>query len=116
MSEETTPKPAETEAAEKPAKAPKKEKPPALEDKPFEEFITQDFLPGLKQTLAKLGIADLDVQFDKRKMPIAALSSDTYSQVVGQMPGGKQFNIISRKTTSRLPSFLPGQTMGLSPR
>lgn len=118
MSEETTPKPAETEApaAEKPAKAPKKEKAPALEDKPFAEFISQDFLPGLKQTLAKLGISDLDLQFDQRKMPIAALSDDTYSQVVGHMQGGKrQFSIIFSKDDIQAPKFFAWADNGAQP-
>ena len=43
MVEETQPK----------EKKEKKEKPPALEDKPFTEFIEQHFVPTLKESLNK---------------------------------------------------------------
>lgn len=101
MSEEETPKPAakaKPEGAEKPPAKAKKEKPPALEDKPFNEFITQDFMPGLTQTLAKVGVQDLDLQFEKRKLPIAGLGDEAYWQVIGHWQGGhRQFNIIFSK-------------------
>ncbi|HEY9662872.1 MAG TPA: DUF2996 domain-containing protein [Allocoleopsis sp.] len=103
MSEETNPKTPETEAAgseEKPAKAPKakKEKPPALEDKPFAEFITQDYMPALTQTLAKMGIQDLDLKFEKRKLPIEGLGDGEFWQVIGKWQGGhRQFIIFFSK-------------------
>ncbi len=39
-------------AEETPTKPAKKEKPPAVEDKPFPEFINEAFLPALTQALA----------------------------------------------------------------
>lgn len=99
---ENTPNPEANAAGaeEKPAKAPKakKEKPPALEDKPFAEFIKQDYLPALSQTLAKVGIQDLDLKFEQRKLPIADLGDGSYWQVIGQwQKGQRQFNIIFSK-------------------
>ena len=46
-------KPASGEA---PAAKPKKEKPPALEDKPFADFITQDYMPSLKRRWQPQGL------------------------------------------------------------
>ncbi|MCY7282418.1 MAG: DUF2996 domain-containing protein [Cyanobacteria bacterium CAN_BIN43] len=89
---------------EKPAKAPKKEKPPALEAKPFEEFINQDYLPALKQTLPKMGLADVDLKFEKRRMPVAG--DDDCWQVIGTWLGGKrQFVIIFFKEDIQAPKF-----------
>jgi len=89
---------------EKPAKAPKKEKPPALEAKPFEEFINQDYLPALKQTLPKMGLADVDLKFEKRRMPVAG--DDDCWQVIGTWLGGKrQFVIAFSKEDIQAPKF-----------
>ena len=89
---------------EKPAKAPKKEKPPALEAKPFEEFINQDYLPALKKTLPKMGLADVDLKFEKRRMPVAG--DDDCWQVIGTWLGGKrQFVIIFSKEDIQAPKF-----------
>ena len=60
------------DAAKKPAA--KKEKAPALEDKPFTEFIQQDVLPALKAALAKQGIEQLSLSFEKQKIPIIGYS------------------------------------------
>ncbi|ACK68268.1 conserved hypothetical protein [Rippkaea orientalis PCC 8801] len=83
MTEETTPQP------------PKKEKPPALEDKPFTEFIEQDFTPALKEGLTKQGISDVQLSFTKDKMSIpGADSTEQFWQVVGTFNQGKrQFNL-----------------------
>jgi hypothetical protein len=80
------------EGEAKPAKA-KKEKPPALEDKPFADFITQDYLPSLQKTLANQGIKDLDLKFEKRALPIAGIGDSECWQVIGHWDGGKQFII-----------------------
>jgi hypothetical protein len=79
-----------------PAKAPaKKEKAPALEDKPFGEFIQQDYLPALKAALAKRGVEDLELTFTKEKFPIQGFSSAEESwQVIGKFKQGqRQFNV-----------------------
>ncbi|NCJ07658.1 DUF2996 domain-containing protein [Synechococcales cyanobacterium C] len=77
MSEETSPKTedktqeavespkgkpeAKPEAKAKPA--PKAPKPPAIEEKPFSEFVEQHYLPELKKALTAKKIEDLSLQF-----------------------------------------------------
>src|ERR671932_500537 len=89
-------KPAAQADGEKPAatKA-KKEKPPAPEDKPFNEFIEQEYLPALKTALAEQGVQDLEVTFVKDKIQIPGLSQNGGCwQVMGSWQGGKrQFNV-----------------------
>lgn len=111
------PKPTEAANGEaKPAKAAKKEKPPALEDKPFPEFINQHFLPALKQTLAKTGIPEIDLKFEKRKLPIAALGESECWQVIGQWQQGKrQFNIIFSKEDIQSAKFFTYADNGAQP-
>ena len=92
-------KPDEQKAkAEKKPAAKKKEKPPKLEDKPFEEFMEQHYLPGLKSAMEKEGIDDLSLEFAKRKFEVLGQTSDEpYWQVHGQwvdpVEGQLQFNI-----------------------
>jgi hypothetical protein len=88
-------KAADGDSDAKPAAKAKKEKPPALEDKPFAEFINQHFLPTLKENLAKQGIEDLDLKFEKQKLPISGLDENPECwQVIGHWKSGKrQFNI-----------------------
>jgi hypothetical protein len=79
---------AETAPADKPAKAaeaaPKKaakEKPPAVEDKPFADFIEQDYLPALENAFAEQSVADLALSF-------------TDNQVTGSWQDGqRQFTV-----------------------
>jgi hypothetical protein len=61
---------AETAAADQLEKAsevaPKKaakEKPPAVEDKPFADFIEQDYLPALESAFTEQSVADLTLGF-----------------------------------------------------
>lgn len=84
MSEETE--------AKKPAA--KKEKPPAVEDKPFAEFIEQDYIPALQDALTSQGLEDLELKFAKEKFPTSVGTSEPCWQVMGQWKGGKrQFNV-----------------------
>lgn len=85
---------ADDKPAAKGAKA-KKEKPPAVEDKPFADFIQQDYLPSLQKSLAKQGIEDLDLKFEKQKLPIRGLNESTeYWQVIGHwQQGSRQFYV-----------------------
>jgi hypothetical protein len=87
-------KPATADAAA-PAAAPKKEKPPAVEAKPFTEFIQQDYLPALSQALADKGISDLKVELKRAKMPVKGYeTAPDCSQVIGSWSSGKrQFNV-----------------------
>jgi hypothetical protein len=87
-------KPAAAEGAAdgKPARA-KKEKAPTIEDKPFTEFINQDFLPNLRKTLTTQGVQDLDLKFEKRSLPVKGIEDTNCWQVIGQLDAGKQFVI-----------------------
>jgi hypothetical protein len=94
MAEETNQKPAETEkTAAKPAA--KKEKPPAVEDKPFEEFMQQYYLPALQQAIAKEGVTDANLTFTKQQYPIIGFdSAEECWQIIGSWNNGqRQFNV-----------------------
>ena len=69
--EKTTPTQDAPDPAAKAAKSPpKKEKPPALEDKPFTEFMEQNFLPTLATALQAKGIEDIQLTFDQRPLAV----------------------------------------------
>lgn len=82
--------------ADKPAaaKAAKKEKAPAVEDKPFAEFIQQHYLPALKTALSKAGAENLELDFAKQKVLVAGYNEECW-QVSGRLQNGvlRQFNI-----------------------
>ncbi len=72
----------------------KKAKPPAVEDKPFTEFINQDFLPALQTALAKIGLGDVTLEFTQKPLPISGADSKAYWQVQGNWPRDlKKFNL-----------------------
>jgi Protein of unknown function (DUF2996) len=77
------------------AKAAKKEKAPSVEDKPFTQFIEQDYLPALQKAIAQEGVKDLQLSFAKQKLPIIGLpSTEEYWQVIGSWQNGqRQFNV-----------------------
>ncbi len=87
-------KPVADKSAAKGAKA-KKAKPPAVEDKPFNEFIEQEYLPALKTAFAKQGVNDINVTFVKDKIQIPGMSpTDDCWQVKGNWNNGqRQFNV-----------------------
>lgn len=89
MAEETTPN-----AQAKPA-AKKKEKPPALEDKPFTEFIEQHFTPTLHKELTKTGLTDVELSFSQEKLALpGANTNEPCWQVIGTWNNGqRQFNL-----------------------
>jgi hypothetical protein len=86
---------AKAKGDEPPAKAAKKEKAPAVEDKPMLEFVQQDYLPAVKKALESQGIQDLDLTFEKQKIPIAGYEREPECwQVIGRWQGGwRQFNV-----------------------
>ncbi|MEH2196114.1 MAG: DUF2996 domain-containing protein [Nostoc sp.] len=91
-------KPATAATEEKPAaaKAAKKEKAPSVEDKPFVEFIEQDYLPALQKAIAQQGVQDLQVSFAKQKLPITGFeSAEECWQIIGSWKetGLRQFNL-----------------------
>ncbi|WP_427161126.1 DUF2996 domain-containing protein [Aliinostoc sp. HNIBRCY26] len=86
------------EATEKPAAKPaaaKKEKAPAVEDKPFVEFMEQEYLPALQKAIASEGVKDLQLAFKKQKLPVAGMqSAEECWQIVGSWQNGqRQFNV-----------------------
>lgn len=93
MTEETK----TTTPAEKTPKPPaaKKEKPQAIEDKPFMEFIQEHFNPTLKSALEAKGINDLVLNFQKTKISIKGLpENEEYWQLIGDWnKGDRHFNI-----------------------
>lgn len=81
------------EGGKKPPAKAKKEKPPKVEDKPFADFIHQDYLPALQAAFAKEGINDLEVTLIEQKLPIANSSEECW-QVAGKFKNGqRQFNV-----------------------
>lgn len=70
------------------SKKDKEQKEPAIEDKPFAEFIEQHFLSALEEALKQEGINDLDLSFQKDKFPLGDL--EECSQVIGQWDGGNR--------------------------
>jgi Protein of unknown function (DUF2996) len=74
---------------------PKKEKPPAVEAKPFTDFIQQDYLPALTQALGAKGVTDLQIALKQAKIPIKGFeTAPECSQVIGRWNGGnRQFNV-----------------------
>jgi Protein of unknown function (DUF2996) len=101
------PKPTDAEASTNPAAetpadataeaapAAKKVKPPALEDKPFADFIQQDFIPAIQSNLNDQGLADVQLAFTKQPVSISGVPGvpDCW-QIVGKWKDGKrQFNL-----------------------
>lgn len=66
MSETTASSP--EQAAAKPAAKPKAEKPPAIEELPFDEFITTHYLPALTKAFGKQGVADVTLKFENSQV------------------------------------------------
>jgi len=75
--------------------AAKKEKPAALEDKPFAEFIQQAYLPALETAIAQQGVTDLNLSFVKQNYPLIGFNStEECWQIVGIWQKGlRQFNL-----------------------
>lgn len=77
------------QAAAKPATAPAKEKPPKPEDKPFSEFMQQDYVPSLKQALEAKGLSDLALTFSKRNF--SPVGQDCWQVQGSWAKGQRQF-------------------------
>ncbi|ADI64770.1 DUF2996 domain-containing protein [Trichormus azollae] len=75
--------------------AAKKGKPPAVEDKPFEEFIQQEYLPALQKVIAQEGVPDVQLTFAKQTYPIVGFNSaEECWQIIGSWQNGqRQFNV-----------------------
>lgn len=95
MAEETNKNQAEAEKAAGAKPAAKKEKPPAVEDKPFAEFMQEHYLPALQKAIADEGVPDAQLTFIKQKYPIIGFdSAEECWQIIGSWQNGKrQFNV-----------------------
>ncbi|MGF1676960.1 MAG: DUF2996 domain-containing protein [Rivularia sp. (in: cyanobacteria)] len=88
-------KPAAKASGDKKPAAAKKEKPPAVEDKPFEEFMQQHYVPALATAIAGEGVEDLHLDFAKQKLNIPGYEKESECwQVLGNFRNGlRQFNV-----------------------
>jgi hypothetical protein len=113
MADETTSNETKAPAAAKP----KKEKPPAVEDKPFADFVSQDFIPALQKGLAAQGVDDLTLTFEKQSLPVPGLEAmPACWQVIGNWQGGqRQFMIGFSKEDITAPKFYCAADYGTQP-
>lgn len=108
--------PEEKNPAKPAAKKVKKEKPPALEDKPFQEFMSDHFVPTLKESLADEGVTDLNLSFDKKPLPIKGLEQSECWQVRGKwQQGQRQFLVAFQQETIKGPKFYTAADNGSAP-
>jgi hypothetical protein len=119
MADEKTPQTTPSAAAKAtPAAAKqKKEKPPAVEDKPFGEFIQQHFLPSLDTALKEQGFKEVTLSFEQSSMQVLGMQdSEQYWQVKGQWPNnGRQFTIAFTKEDIKGPKLFYLADQGTSP-
>lgn len=125
MSEEQTTKkevnsPAKAKAkpaAKAGAAGAKKAKPPKVEDKPFADFMHQDYLPALKTALTNQGLEDIEVMLEKQALPISGLSSNSECwQVIGRWNSRqRQFNIYFPKADIAGPRAFSCSDAGAKP-
>lgn len=98
------------------AKKSKKEKPPAVEDKPFQEFMSQHFVPSLKESLASEGLTDIELTFEKKPLPIKGLEQSDCWQVQGQwQKGQRQFFVAFQQENIKGPKFYSAADNGSKP-
>ncbi len=95
----------------------KKEKPPAVEDKPFAEFVQQDYLPALQEALTQQGIDDLELNLVKQKLPMVGFgSSEECWLVMGKFKKGqRQFNVYFPKKDIKGPRAFSCADNGTQP-
>jgi hypothetical protein len=76
---------------------PKQEKPRPVEEKPFIDFIQQDYIPALTQVFIKKEITDFHINLEHSKIAVNGFeTAPECSQVVGCWNSGsgtRQFNI-----------------------
>ena len=77
-------------AAEPAAPAVAKPKAPALEDKPFADYISQDLLPALAKECQAYGGPAPALSFEEGPMPVVGM---TCWMVKGELPAGRQFSL-----------------------
>jgi len=102
-------------AAAKAAAAKKKKKKEKVEDKPFNEFITQHFVPNLEETLGNQNIGEVGLTFEQSPIPIEGYGDEAYWQVIGTWGAGGQFRLIFQKEDIKGPKFYTAANPGTSP-
>ena len=70
------------------SKAPPKAKAPALEDKPFADYIPQDLLPALVKECEAYGGSAPELSFEEGPMPVVGVSC---WMVKGVLPNDRRF-------------------------
>jgi hypothetical protein len=73
----------------------KQGKPQPVEEKPFTDFIQQDYIPALRETFIAKDISDFHVSLEHSKIAVNGFeTAPECSQIVGHWNGGiHQFNI-----------------------
>jgi Protein of unknown function (DUF2996) len=73
----------------------KQEKPRPVEEKPFTDFIQQDYIPALRQAFIEKEISDFHVNLEYSKIAVNGFeTAPECSQVIGRWnSNGHQFNI-----------------------
>lgn len=109
-------KPKDDKEAPEAAKKAKKEKPLAPEEKPFQEFMSEHFVPGLRDSLMNEGLADIDVTFEKKPIPIKGFEQSDCWQVQGKWQGGqRQFLVAFQQENIKGPKFYAAADNGSNP-
>ncbi|MEB3885711.1 DUF2996 domain-containing protein [Lyngbya sp. CCY1209] len=104
------------EEQKKPAAKAKKEKPPAVEDKPFPEFMEGHYVPALQTALQEQGIEDLQLQFVNGKFPPSLKIAEECPQVKGSWLGGRrQFTVYFPGEDIKGPKFFSWAADGTQP-
>jgi len=93
----------DTKATEANSKAKKKEKPPKVEDKPFADFMHQDYLPALRSALEERGIDDLELKFEKQRVPLLGPGNECWQTIGSWDDGARRFNIYFPKADIKGP-------------
>jgi Protein of unknown function (DUF2996) len=98
MADETTPNSSlesdpQAPAEAKPAAKAKKEKPPALEDKPFAEFIQHDYFKALQTAFQKQGIEGVELKLVNQKIPVRGMEKESNCWQVAGAWAQRHFNL-----------------------
>ncbi len=108
MAEDKSPDKTKSDNASGSTTRAKKEKPPAVEDKPFTEFVEQHFVPALADALSQEGVNDAQLMFEKTQLAVkGASSNEDYWQVSGRWPqgGDRRFSVVFTKEDIKGPKF-----------
>ena len=89
--------------ADKPAKA---AKPPKLEDKPFDRFVTEDLLPAIHSELKGHGITPTVLDLREGERPVVGGSCP---MIYGELPPGRRFWLCFNEN-----SITSGKTIALA--